>query len=126
MEKTSRAIEDYLEALLMLEEKGLPLEVTEVSSLLGVSKPASTQMMDELKSLAYINKEKYGPIILTEAGRKIAESTLHRHETLKTFLVKIGVSSITAEKDCCQIEHVISEETFKAIESFVDNKNTDK
>jgi Mn-dependent DtxR family transcriptional regulator len=126
MEKTSRAIEDYLEALLMLQEKGKPLEVSEVANLLGVSKPASTKMMDELKALSYIEKEKYGSITLTEEGLKIAKATLHRHEVLKKMLLLLGVSETNAETDCCHIEHVISEETFKAIEAYVIKKNTDK
>jgi DtxR family Mn-dependent transcriptional regulator len=126
MEKTSRAIEDYLEALLMLQEKGKPLEVSEVANLLGVSKPASTKMMDELKTLSYIEKEKYGSITFTDEGLKIAHATLHRHEVLKQALLLLGVSEENSETDCCHIEHVISEETFKAIEAYVDKKNTEK
>lgn len=126
MEKTSRAIEDYLEALLMLQEKGKPLEVSEVANLLNVSKPASTKMMDELKELSYIDKEKYGSITFTEEGLKIAKATLHRHEVLKQALLLLGISEENSETDCCHIEHVISEETFKAIESYVNKKNTEK
>lgn len=127
MEKTSRAIEDYLEALLMLENKGSRLEVTEISLLLKVSKPAATQMMDELKDLGYISKEKYGEISLNQSGRRIAEDTLHRHEVLKSLLVEIGVKEETAEEDCCHIEHVISKETFDAIEKLqMKLKNTEK
>lgn len=110
----------------MLQEKGKPLEVSEVANLLGVSKPASTKMMDELKALSYIEKEKYGSITLTEEGLKIAKATLHRHEVLKKMLLLLGVSETNAETDCCHIEHVISEETFKAIEAYVIKKNTDK
>jgi len=127
MERTSRAIEDYLEALLMLEDKGSPLEITEISLLLKVSKPAATQMMDELKDLGYISKEKYGAISLNPSGRKIAGETLHRHMVLKSLLTEIGVSEEIAEEDCCHIEHVISKESFSALEKLQLNlKNTDK
>jgi DtxR family Mn-dependent transcriptional regulator len=116
MEKTSKAIEDYLEALLMLEEKKALLDVSSVASLLKVSMPAASQMMSELKELGYIEKEPYSDVSLTPSGRKLALKVYNRHKVLCTYLISIGVSPAIAEEDCCQIEHVISEETFAAIE----------
>ena len=46
--KPSKAMEDFLEALLMLEEQGKPLQTTLVAEMLGVSKPAVHQMGHEL------------------------------------------------------------------------------
>lgn len=122
MEKTSKAIEDYLEALLMLEEKKAPLDISSVASLLHVSMPAASQMANELKALGYIQKEPYRDMRLTFEGRKIAEMVYHRHKVLCLYLVAIGVSPQTAEEDCCKIEHVISKETFLAIERLITNK----
>jgi DtxR family transcriptional regulator, Mn-dependent transcriptional regulator len=116
VEKTSKAIEDYLEALLMLEEKKALLDISSVASLLKVSMPAASQMAAELKALGYIEKEPYGDIVLTAEGRRIANTVYHRHKVLCRYLVSIGVSAEVAEEDCCRIEHVISEETFHAIE----------
>jgi DtxR family Mn-dependent transcriptional regulator len=122
MEKTSKAIEDYLEALLMLEEKKALLDISSVSALLKVSMPAASQMAGELKALGYIEKEPYGDIVLTAEGRMIANRVYHRHKVLCRYLESIGVSPETAEQDCCQIEHVISKETFNAIEKQLDQK----
>lgn len=119
MEKTSKAIEDYLEALLMLEEKRSPLDISGVAATLSVSMPAATQMAAELKSLGYIDKKPYGDIFLTESGRSLGEKTYHRHKVLRAYLESLGVSPATAETDCCQIEHVISKETFEAIEKQI-------
>jgi DtxR family Mn-dependent transcriptional regulator len=116
MEKTSKAIEDYLEALLMLEEQKQRKDISGVAALLNVSKPAVTQMASELKDLGYIEKEPYSEIVLTPEGRELAAKTYHRHKVLRSYLEGIGVSSKTAEEDCCKIEHVISNETFEAIE----------
>jgi DtxR family Mn-dependent transcriptional regulator len=116
MEKTSKAIEDYLEALLMLEEKKALLDVSSVAALLKVSMPAASQMMSELKELGYIDKEPYSDVSLTASGRKLALKVYNRHKVLCSYLISIGVSPVVAEEDCCQIEHVISEETFNAIE----------
>jgi DtxR family Mn-dependent transcriptional regulator len=118
MKKPTKAIEDYLEALLILEEKKALLETTTLAQQLKVSKPAVTQMLQALSKEGYIRKAPYGDISLTPSGREVAEKTYHRHKILCFYLESIGVSPTTAEQDCCQIEHVISEETFEAIEAL--------
>lgn len=123
MEKTSKAIEDYLEALLMLEEKKALLDISSVAAQMKVSMPAASQMASELKGLGYIEKEPYGDIVLTAEGRALANHIYHRHKVLCRYLVSIGVAPDVAEEDCCRIEHVISEETFAAIERQLGDKD---
>ena len=53
---------------------------------------------------------------------KLAEEILNRHETLKAYLIKLGVNEKIAEEDCCRIEHSISEETFLAISHELETK----
>lgn len=113
--RPTKAQEDFLEALLMLEESGQPLETTRVAKILGISKPAVHQMGHELIDRGWISRVDYGDMSLTPDGRAIAEKTLQRHHVLKEYLLKIGVSEETAENDCCLMEHVISDETFEAI-----------
>ena len=118
--KPTKAQEDFLEALLMLEEDGQPLETTRVAKMLGISKPAVHQMGHELINQGWISRVDYGDMSLTPEGRKIAEKTLNRHHELKRFLLYIGVSEETAEEDCCLMEHAISDETFEAIKRLLD------
>ena len=40
-------------------------------------------------------------------------------DEIKEFLLKLGIDENIAEIDCCKIEHVISEETFKAIKNHL-------
>jgi len=115
MTKPTKSQEDFLEALLMLEEDGQPLETTRVAKLLGISKPAVHQMGHELIDRGWITRRDYGDMKLTDVGRDIAKKVLNRHHTLKKFLLDLGVSEEIAEKDCCQMEHILSEETFEAI-----------
>ncbi len=112
---TTKSQEDFLEALLMLEQKGEPLETTRVAKLLGISKPAVHQMGHELIDRGWITRRDYGDMKLTDEGRSIAERVLERHHIIKQFLLDLGVSEEIAEKDCCLIEHDLSEETFDAI-----------
>ena len=115
-------MEDFLEALLMLEEEGKPLETTLVAEKLEISKPAVHQMGHELIDRGYITRKDYGDMTLLPAGREIAKATLHRHNVLKDYLLSIGVSQETAEHDCCLMEHVVSDETFKAMEKTLSKK----
>jgi DtxR family transcriptional regulator, Mn-dependent transcriptional regulator len=119
MEKNSKAVEDYLESVLILQEKNLPPSITNIANELHVSKPAATQMASELKVKGYISKARYGELALTPVGEEVAAAVYHRHKVLRTYLESIGVAPFIAEVDCCQIEHVISEETFKAIEAQI-------
>lgn len=115
MRKYTESQEDFVEALLMLEEKGEPLETTRVAKMLKISKPAVHQMGHSLIDRGLITRIDYGDMALTETGRELAREVLHRHDTLYRFLLTLGVSEEVAEEDCCRIEHVISDETFKAI-----------
>lgn len=115
-------MEDFLEALLMLEEQGKPLQTTLVAEMLGVSKPAVHQMGHELIDRGYITRKDYGDMTLLPAGRAIAESTLYRHRALKEYLLSLGVSEETAEHDCCLMEHVVSDETFHCMQKAMEKK----
>ena len=117
MQKRTKSQEDFLEALLMLEQSGQPLETTRGAKMLGISKPAVHQMGHELINRGWITRRDYGDMKLTEEGRLIAEKVLERHLVIKQFLLGLGVSEEVAEHDCCLMEHVLSDETFEAIKS---------
>lgn len=123
MEKLTKSIEDYLEAILMIEEEGSTVHSARVAEILGISRPAVTKQMDVLIAQGYATREPYSEIKLTEKGREIAIKVYDRHKTLRQFLINLGVSEETAEKDCCLIEHVISEETFLLIKEQVNKDN---
>ena len=55
---------------------------------------------------------------LTEAGRKLAKRSKHRHDIVYKFLLALGVSPKTAAIDTEGIEHHVSPETLKRFEEF--------
>ena len=122
MDNFTRAQEDFVEALLMLEEQGLPLETTKVARLLNVSKPAVHQMGHELIDKGLITRKDYGDMTLTDAGRELARKVFNRHKILKQYLIVLAVSEEVEEDDCFKIEHVISEETFEVISKKIEEK----
>ena len=121
MKKITKSHEDYLEAIYILEAKKIKVQSVEIARLLGVSKPAVHKAMGELLEAGLITKEKYSDVTLTDEGREIAKLVFEKHNEIKTFLIKLGVDEKTAESDCCQIEHVISDITLDKIKKFNQN-----
>lgn len=111
--------EDYLEAILILKIKNGKVRSVDISKMLNVSKPGVNKAMNVLKESGLIEKDYYGDVYLTEKGQAIAKKIYKKHTTIKEFLINLGVSEETSDIDCCKIEHVISEETFLAIQNYL-------
>ena len=122
MIKLTKSCEDYLETILILQQKsGGSVKSIDIANHLNVSKPAVTKATNELKDFGLINKDLYGEITLTEVGKNLAEKIYDKHMTIYSFLQKLGVSEETAEEDCCKLEHAISEETLQKLKEFLKN-----
>lgn len=117
--------EMYLETILLLSRKAVPVRSMDVAQQLGVSRPSVSRAMAILKSGNYVNIDDQGYISLSESGRRIAEKIYERHVVLTAFLEGMGVKKQTAEEDACRIEHIISDEAFKKIKQYI-NENGDK
>ena len=124
--KIHKSAEDYLEAMLVLQEDKGYIRSIDIAKQLGVTKPSVSYAVKKLRENGYINMEANGPITLAPAGMKIARRIYERHKALKAFLKKLGVDDDTAEEDACEIEHVISHDTYMAICDFVNEGSDEK
>ena len=124
--KIQQSAEDYLETMLILEEKYGYIRSIDIAKHLGVTKPSVSYAVKRLKESGYINMESNGPITLAPPGRKIATRVYERHKALKTFLELLGVDPEQAEEDACKIEHVISHDTYVDICRHVNANSDDK
>ena len=116
------SLEDYLEVIHILHQSAKNVGVTDIAKVLGISKPSVTRAIKSLKNNSLVIQEKYGKIVLTPEGDKIAKSVYSRHKVLRKFLTKVlKISEDTAEIDACKIEHIISKETLEGIEKFLKN-----
>ncbi len=112
--------EDYLEAVLQINEESGRVRTTDVANRLGVSKPSVNRAMKVLAADGYIEQQTYGEIHLTEKGRLKAAQVYFRHKTLTSFFIDVlGVDAVTAEEDACLIEHDISSVTMERLASFL-------
>ena len=84
--KIMKSAEDYLEAMLMMQEKH-----------------------------GYIAMAEDGRISLLPKGQEIAERIYERHRVLTRLFIGLGVDEKTAQEDACKVEHDLSKETFDAI-----------
>ena len=124
--KIQQSAEDYLETMLILQEKYGYIRSVDIAKHLGVTKPSVSYAVKRLRESGYINMEPNGPVTLAPAGLKIARRIYERHKALTAFLEKLGVSEDQAEEDACKIEHVISHETYVAICDFVNEGSYEK
>ncbi len=118
----SQSLEDYLEAVYMLIADGKPAQVRDVAKILSVKMPSVVKAIHELKRLGLVIQEPYANIELTEKGSRVAKLVLNRHTLLRSFLVKLGVSGKTADRDACLMEHILSAETLDKIRIFTEQK----
>lgn len=107
--------EDYLEAILMLQEQKGYARSVDVAGLLGVTKPSVSFAMKKLRENGYITMDEDNLLALTASGEAIARRILDRHNTLSSFLVSLGVDEAIAREDACKMEHDLSEASYEAI-----------
>lgn len=114
-QNVDKTTEDYLEAILIVQQKQGYVRSVDVAEQLGVTKPSVTYTTKRLKENGYITTDHAGMLVLTESGMKIADSTYTRHRTLTELLINLGVKPETAARDACLMEHDISPESFEVL-----------
>ncbi len=115
-----KTIEDYVELVYSLQKKGKRVRTNDVASALGINPASVTEVFQKLSDEGYIDYEKYGGVTLTDKGKKIARETQKRHDALKEFLILLGVKQDVAEKDACEMEHILHTSTMDMIAKFVE------
>ena len=113
------ALEDFLEAMLELQDEVGTIRVTDLASRLRIAKPTATQTLARLKDLGLAHQENYGHAELTDDGARRAEAVLKRHRLLRVFLSEVlGADADTADREACAMEHALGTETIARLEAF--------
>ena len=125
--KIHESAENYLETILVLSLKGKAVRSIDIVNELEYSKPSVSIAMKNLRTKGYIIMDSGGSITLTGEGHKIADAMYERHVAISDWLVFLGVDKRTAAEDACKMEHAMSEKSFLAIKSHIENwKNNAK
>lgn len=119
MEKNNSA-EDYLESILRLHKRKGYARSVDVAKELGVTRPSVSSAMKKLREKEMIYFSDRGHIFFTDAGKAIAEEVYRKHILIKKVLLNIGVNEKNAAREACDIEHVISNETYECLSAYYD------
>ena len=114
--------EDYLESILMMEEKKGVAHSVDIAEDRGFSKASVSVAMKKLRENGYIEMKHDGSLILLPPGREIATRIYERHKVLTDYFEFLGVYKEVAQKDACKIEHDLSEETFLKFKEDVEKR----
>lgn len=117
--KIKESAENYLEAILIIQNQKGNARSIDVANYLGFSKPSVSVAMKSFREEGYVTVDDAGDLMLTEKGMEIASKMYERHQTIAKALIKLGVDEKTAYEDSCKIEHDISDETFNAIKKHL-------
>ena len=115
--------EDYLEAILVLHKKMGIVRSVDVARHLEVTKPSVCHAVATLHEGGILTMDSDYFLHLTDVGREVAEQIYEKHRFFTDRLIEAGVNPVTAEKDACRMEHVISQESFERLRDAYKTKN---
>ncbi len=111
--------QDYVEAIADLTAAQGEARVVDLARRLGVTHVTVNRTLARLQRAGYVNTKPYRAIFLTASGGKLAEECRRRHQTVVSFLQRLGVAERIAEMDAEGIEHHVSPETLAAFERLL-------
>jgi DtxR family Mn-dependent transcriptional regulator len=101
--------ENYLKAIAEAQSEGEVVKAVTLTRWLHVSAPAVTMAIKRLKRDALILVDGDGRIVLTPAGREIANRLLNRHHLIERMLTEIfGLEWYKVHDEAEQLEHAVS------------------
>ena len=112
---------DYLETVYLLSLENDTVGVSQVAAERDVTIPTARSAIVRLRNAGLVRQERYGKILLTESGRRRAESVYRTHRVIFRFLHDVlGVDEETADAEACEMEHGLSENTRARLVAFLD------
>lgn len=114
-----KSLEDYLEAVLILQNNRGMVRSVDIACHMNFSKPSVCHAVKVLKEKELLTMDKEGFLHLTEKGRESAEKVYEKHCLLTNHLISFGVDPPIAEADACKMEHIISDETFERLKEGI-------
>ncbi len=120
-----KSAEEYLETILVLTKQKAVVHSVDIALYMNYSKPSVSRAVGNLRKAGYLLMAQNGELTLTESGLQKAQNILERHQVLTTMFTTLGVPKEIAAQDACEIEHVISDESFQCIKNhFLDSQSS--
>jgi DtxR family Mn-dependent transcriptional regulator len=110
LDRPSRAVEDYVKAIYMLDERGVAVTTSALAGQLKVTAPSVSAMLSRLGSSDLVSHLPYGEIALTPSGLRLAMRVIRRRRLIELYLVQClsyGWDEVESEAEV--LEHAVSE-----------------
>ncbi len=121
----SQQMEEYLEAIGKLEERGEAVTTSALARACQVAPPTVTEMLRHLREHGLIDYRPRKEIALTEAGRRLSQSVIRRHRLWERFLHDVlGLRWDRVHDEACQLEHATSPDLERELERAVGSAGT--
>jgi DtxR family Mn-dependent transcriptional regulator len=122
LERASVSREDYLKAILEMEQEGLIPIGVRLSESLRVTPPAVTAALKRMTRDGLAMVDRHGRIRLTSKGAREAESLVVRHRLAEKLLTEVlGMEWSKVHEEAEKLEHAISPELEKHLLKFFGN-----
>lgn len=117
----SPSLENYLKMILILQQSGNSVRVTDLAKKLNIAKSSVNQAVGVLKKQGLVRHERYGPLELTDVGITVARGIARRHELLMKFMIDVlKVDPEVAKNDACLMEHAVSPTTIEKLSNYME------
>lgn len=116
--RITEATENYMEAILILDQQNGAVRAVDIANYMGFSKPTISQYMKQYVQQGLVSIDGDGHITLTEEGMKVAQATFEKHRVISAIFIAMGVSEDVALEDACKVEHDLSDETFRCMKNY--------
>jgi DtxR family Mn-dependent transcriptional regulator len=122
----SKQMEDYLKNIYKLQEEYSPVTTKAIAEKMGISPASVTSMTKKLDLLKLLNYKRYGGVILTDRGKKVALEIIRHHRLLELYLnQKVGIEWHKVDAEAEELEHVLSEEVEAGMDQALDYPTID-
>ncbi|MGD9250477.1 MAG: metal-dependent transcriptional regulator [Desulfobacterales bacterium] len=117
----TESMEDYLEAIWLLERIHDTARAKDIADRLGVQRGTVTGALKTLEEKGLINYAPYSHITLTSKGAEIAGEINKRHKVIRNFLTEVlRIAPEIAETTACRMEHVVEGTVLDRLVCFID------
>ena len=120
----SDAVEDYLKAIYVLQDRDGIARTGALARQLGITAGSVTEMIKRMAGMspALISHRQHHGVLLTDGGRKAALAVIRRHRLLETFLHQtLGLGWEAVHEEAEALEHHLSKRLVQAIDRHLDH-----
>jgi DtxR family transcriptional regulator, Mn-dependent transcriptional regulator len=122
----SSTVEDYLKAVLKMEDMNEKASTSSVARQLSVADASVTDMLRKLQKAGLLEYKPYYGATLTGQGRRLALKILRRHRLIELFLHQVmGYGWEQVHEEAEKLEHVVSDFFVEQIDALLNYPDKD-